>query len=132
MTDRNMRAYFYGFHYTHADEIDAILEAVARAGKGHHHTEYWDDHDGDEPSYIDRIQTAANEAAAEIERLRAALEQHAIVRENVDPVADDDGTRWMCQLCCAGNGLKPTDLLHEESCLLYRADPSVERTKESE
>lgn len=81
-------------------------------------------------SVADSYETERLEQKAEIERLRAALEQHAIVQQYVNPAGDDERRRWMCQLCCAGNGSTPTDLLHEESCLLYRADPSVERTQE--
>lgn len=56
-------AYYYGFESTGNSGIDAILKAVAAAGEGHHHTENWADTNGDNPSYVDNIQSAANEAA---------------------------------------------------------------------
>lgn len=68
--NRRMDAYYYGFEPTGVPEIDAILSAVAHAGKGYHHTESWDE-DGDEwgrfgpgRSMVDVIQAAANDAAA--------------------------------------------------------------------
>lgn len=45
--DARMDAYYYGFDRTGVDEIDAVLSAVAIAGKGSHHTESW----GDASSY---------------------------------------------------------------------------------
>ncbi len=61
---RWLDSYYFGFEPTGCDPVDAILEAVARAGKGYHHTESWaDSYDGN-PSYVDKIQSAANEAAA--------------------------------------------------------------------
>lgn len=41
--DARMDAYYYGFDRTGVDEIDAVLSAVAIAGKGSHHTESWGD-----------------------------------------------------------------------------------------
>lgn len=43
--DARMDAYYYGFDRTGIDEIDAVLSAVAIAGKGSHHTESWSDSD---------------------------------------------------------------------------------------
>ena len=57
-TKRRLNAYYYGFDPTGVDEIDAILEAVARAGKSCHHTEGWEEH-----GLVQRIQDAANNAA---------------------------------------------------------------------
>ena len=39
--DARMDAYYYGFDRTGVGPIDAILSAVATAGKGSHHTEGW-------------------------------------------------------------------------------------------
>ena len=61
MTD--FRAYYYSFRATGCQEVDEILRLVAAAGKGFHHTESWNDNDYG-PSYIERIQEAANKAAA--------------------------------------------------------------------
>lgn len=41
--DARMDAYYYGFDRTHVGPIDAILSAVAVAGKGAHQTESWGD-----------------------------------------------------------------------------------------
>ena len=73
--DLRMDAYYYGFVFTSAQEIDLILSAVACAGKAYHHTEDWKDetnpwtgHEGRTP--VDWIQNAAGKAATEITRLR--------------------------------------------------------------
>ena len=61
-----MNAYYFGFTPTGTEDIDAILSAVASAGKGAHHTESWNDiHEWEEDglSAVDRIQNAANKAA---------------------------------------------------------------------
>lgn len=60
---RMARAYYYSFEPTGDDAIDAILEAVARAGKGCHHTDGWNTKDDAGQSYVEKIQNAANEAA---------------------------------------------------------------------
>ena len=56
-------AYYYSFELTGVESIDAILIAVARAGKAYHSTEFWADKTPEEPSYVQEIQYAANEAA---------------------------------------------------------------------
>ena len=74
--DRRLDAYYFGFDSTGSPAIDAILSAVACAGKGYHHTEGWDDKDsrwGEGRSHVDVIQAAAHEAAAR-DALRATLE----------------------------------------------------------
>lgn len=58
MTERYMRAYYHEFTPTGVDHIDAILEAIALAGKGCHNTEDWR-----EFGYWDKIQEAADTAA---------------------------------------------------------------------
>lgn len=69
--DRRMDAYYYSFDPTGVPAIDAILSAVAHAGKAYHGTEDWTE-EGDEQwpgrwgpgrSCVDVIQAAANEAA---------------------------------------------------------------------
>ena len=62
-----LEAYYYSFDPTGNDAIDRILMAVAWAGKAYHHTDMWND-DSDfgsngEPTPVDMIQAAANEAA---------------------------------------------------------------------
>lgn len=55
-------AYYYGFSKTGDPGVDAILQAVAAAGKAYHHTEDWGD--GENDGYAGRIQRAANYAAS--------------------------------------------------------------------
>lgn len=76
MTDElRMRAYYYDFSPTGVRAVDKVLSAVACAGKAFHSTSEWNEdakwtgHTGDTP--VDWIQNAADEAALEIERLRA-------------------------------------------------------------
>ena len=74
--DARMDAYYYGFERTGVGFIDAILSAVAIAGKGAHHTESWGDPwEGteyyfrgrpglpDADNAVDLIQKAARQAA---------------------------------------------------------------------
>lgn len=69
--DARMDAYYFGFSRTGDSHIDAILSAIAWAGKGSHHTESWqeDRHEysygpvATNESFIDVIQAAANDAA---------------------------------------------------------------------
>ena len=70
-----MDAYYYGFEATGIGIIDAILSAVATAGKAYHGTDMWAEEDEwTKPSHEARIQAAADAAAAE---LRAALAPEA-------------------------------------------------------
>lgn len=58
------RAYYFTLHATGVPEIDAILEAIAAAGKSYHHTADWGGGViGDAPSVVQPIQEAANRAA---------------------------------------------------------------------
>jgi hypothetical protein len=74
--DARMDAYYYGFERTGVGFIDAILSAVAIAGKASHHTESWGapwegttdyfrGHSGlpDAEDAVDLIQKAAQQAA---------------------------------------------------------------------
>lgn len=58
-----MDAYYYTFTRTGVPIIDAILSAVAQAGKSYHHTESWTDDEYAQPSHAARIQAAADHAA---------------------------------------------------------------------
>lgn len=64
------RAYYYWFSLTGCEPVDKILREVAAAGESYHNTDCWrDERDWDEEdprSYMERIQDAANEAAAMI------------------------------------------------------------------
>lgn len=67
MAERYMRAYFHTFTPTGVDAVDAILEAIAMAGKSYHNTIDWGDADHLGPNgYWDLIQQRANEAAASL------------------------------------------------------------------
>lgn len=60
-----INSYFIGFDATGVPTIDAILVAVARAGKAYHSTEFWNDEGlNGGPSHNDLIQAAADTAAA--------------------------------------------------------------------
>lgn len=94
--DARMDGYYIGFDRTGVAAIDAVLSAVAIAGKGAHHTEAWgDDGDGyydgwpglppnpsgwnealkdDGGSAVSLIQLAANRSAGLVRRLADALE----------------------------------------------------------
>jgi hypothetical protein len=87
--DARMNAYYYGFERTGIGPIDAILSAVAVAGKGSHHTSDWcekssyDYYKGrpglpDADSALDLIQSTANRSAAQV---RAALAAQPTVAE---------------------------------------------------
>jgi hypothetical protein len=73
MSERRLNAYYYSFDSTGNDDVDAILEAVARAGKAYHHTEDWSDTEGWDgkpvKSEVEKIQEAAQALA---DKLRAS------------------------------------------------------------
>lgn len=64
-----MNAYYYSFKPTGVLAVDKILSAVASAGKGCHHTDGWTEYPSEDDNYIDHIQRAAEEAAAEFKKL---------------------------------------------------------------
>lgn len=65
MQKQTYYAYWFSLEATGNPHIDAILEAIARAGKASHHTEGWNDDfwGGDEPTHVEKIQAAADAAA---------------------------------------------------------------------
>jgi hypothetical protein len=79
-----MSGYLY-FDETGCPEIDAILAALTHAGNMYHQTVDWTvdwtNVDGDGFSERDRIQMAAVEAAAEIERLKRPAKSTLVVQE---------------------------------------------------
>lgn len=100
-----MDAYYYGFTRTGFGPVDAILSAVAVAGKGSHHTESWADTDsawfyGDRPGLPaadgaeDLIQKtadlAARNIAADQARLLAAVQAVERMAQYLDKLADGD------------------------------------------
>lgn len=67
-----MRAYFHTFTPTGCDAVDAILEAVALAGKANHYTGDWGDDESLGPcGHWTLIQVRANEAADRLSTLTA-------------------------------------------------------------
>ena len=78
---RRLDAYYYSFSETGSVPIDAILSAVAIAGKSCHNTDMWTEDDewsrwGVGRSLVDVIQCAAYEAAAAL--LDATAERDAL------------------------------------------------------
>lgn len=73
MTDWTPKKTFYGYYIcfdaTGVEAIDAILESLAAAGKGYHHTEEWT-----EAGYTERIYKAADAAANRIRELESSLQ----------------------------------------------------------
>lgn len=88
MSERFLQAYYYAFDATGVDEVDAVLESVARAGKAYHHTQGWSESDGDAPTQADQIQAAANAVAAELRTLRTRLAACELSAEEVEALRD--------------------------------------------
>jgi len=74
-TARNLCAYYYSFEPTGCDLIDSVLESVANAGSGYHHTEDWREEYDDGSSPLSNMQKAADVAAAEVKSLITALNE---------------------------------------------------------
>lgn len=90
---RRLDAYYYSFNETGSVPIDAILSAVAIAGKSYHNTDMWTEDDewsrwGVGRSLVDVIQCAAYEAAAlldaatDADALRERLAHMTEARDN--------------------------------------------------
>jgi len=84
--DARMQGYYIGFDRTGVGAVDAILSAVAWAGKGAHRTEDWTDESDfylnrpglpDAPTANDLIQNAANVAAEQIRALEVVARDDA-------------------------------------------------------
>ena len=76
-----MDAYYYSFDETGVGVVDAILSAVAQAGKNWHHTDEWGSpHDwtDDTRSDAQRIQDAADQCAVRI-AAHVAAERDALL-----------------------------------------------------
>ena len=103
---RRLDAYYYSFNETGSVPIDAILSAVAIAGKSCHNTDMWTEDDewsrwGVGRSLVDVIQCAANEAAAAL--LDAAAERDRLAR------LLDEPRRSGCAVEIAGVRIAPCD-----------------------
>jgi hypothetical protein len=86
----NLNAYYYSFDPTGVPVIDEILSEVAAAGSGSHHTEDWAEY-----GHIERIQTAAAEAAEEFYAVVAAERKRQIVKgiqDALDARFEDGGS----------------------------------------
>ena len=86
------RAYYYTFLGTGCVPIDSILAHIANAGGAYHDTSQWDD---DEPSYIDLIQKAANEAADEHDALVARVEKLKAVCKSIKGIIESEQTQFV-------------------------------------
>lgn len=98
--DRRLDAYYFGFDATGQPTIDAILSAVAHAGKAYHHTDTWADEGpgwGGGLSYVELIQAAATDAAREraalLDDLDRAEAEAKRLREGTHPVKRDEFSR---------------------------------------
>lgn len=109
---RRLDAYYYSFSETGSVPIDAILSAVAIAGKSCHNTDSWTEDDewsrwGVGRSLVDVIQCAANEAAAAL--LDAAAERDALaaaverVRALHQPEVNSTSALFPTPLCGCGD-----------------------------
>lgn len=98
-----MDAYYYGFDKTDFAPVDAILSAVAIAGKASHHTESWGDASEhgyfnnrpglpDAESAIELIENAAAEAThyikADLACLLSVVAEQAATIERVEKLID--------------------------------------------
>lgn len=120
-SERKLGAYYYGFQPTNCDAIDAILEAVARAGKGFHHTQDWNNPDEEGLSPIDKIQAAALTAAEAVrgDRERALVEALGELIEVADlrgdaelPLPADDDKLWTARMQTAWDEARQALIAH--------------------
>ena len=123
---RRLDAYYYSFNETGSVPIDAILSAVAIAGKSCHNTDMWTEDDewsrwGVGRSLVDVIQCAANEAAAAL--LDAAAERDALAAKVHAFETDDQKLSimngWLVydvgEHTCGGYGPE-SNYMHEPGC----------------
>ncbi len=66
-------AYYFEIDATGVDEIDHILDAVARAGKAFHSTDSWHDNAYDDGTPVEWIESAARLASNHITTLEAKV-----------------------------------------------------------
>ncbi len=71
MSDDTFGAYWFVLKAT-GTPVDAVLAAVAQAGKREHSTEYWEMSDGETPSCVDDIQSAAAHVVDDLTTLETA------------------------------------------------------------
>jgi hypothetical protein len=81
--DARFQSYYFSFEPTGIGAIDAILSAVAVAGKGSHHTQSWGD---ESDAYVDRPGLADGESAQDIIQQNAERSA-AVVRALVTELA---------------------------------------------
>jgi hypothetical protein len=136
--DARMEGYYIGFDRTGCDPVDAILSAVAIAGKGSHSTEGWNDQSdyyanrpglpdlGPETTANELIQKTADRAAREIADRADRLEHEA-----------DVGRRWAAQASVLERERDEARRAHEAerralltaNHALRKADAQVERVR---
>lgn len=84
--DWRLDAYYYSFSRTGNDAIDRILSAVACAGKGYHHTDGWSEEAPQREhlrgaTYVEQIQNAAIDAAADLTHAQSVLQKRTTAIE---------------------------------------------------
>lgn len=82
----SFNAYFYSFEPTGNAKIDAILEAVARAGKMYHNASDWDEESG----VVKAIQDAAIVAAKQPDPPVTAQRLREIAYRRLDTAVGDE------------------------------------------
>lgn len=70
MESKYFNAYYYTLEATGVPDVDVLLEAVADAGQGCHHTEDWSNY-----GYTEKIQRAADELAAAYKEMALELQR---------------------------------------------------------
>jgi hypothetical protein len=118
--DARMDAYYYGFERTGVGCIDAILSAVAIAGKGSHHTESWgadSDFDyfknrpglPDAANAVELIQEAATQASGRVAALLAMVREQRAAIERIEALANWAGKHgWTLDAAAIRKALEPT------------------------
>ncbi len=121
VSKRYLRAYYHEFTPTGRDEVDAVLEAVARAGRAYHSTAEWDEpikYGKDGPNFWDFIQERADASAVKLAqaeaREKALREALAFAvsgwRSGERPDCGCDGCNSVARVL---SGVAPTDTTKE-------------------
>lgn len=102
--ERYMRAYYHQFTPTGCDAVDAILEAIAVAGKAYHSTSEWSEPTeygkNEGPCHWDAIQAAADKAAS-------VMRSETASRDDAIALADEAISKaisWIGGFICSGPG----------------------------
>ena len=103
-------AYYYGFEPTGVGVVDAILSAVAVAGKGAHSTESWGEASHSDDYYRNRPGLVDGDSAEDLIQKNANQSAEAI-RESVNPTAatEDELLRQVVEFQGEGEALPLRD-----------------------